>query len=390
MDLRAIQEELKKSRMDGWLFYDFHHRDPIAQRVLQLGSGMATRRWYYFIPAGGEPRKLVHRIESAQLDSLPGEKFVYSAWSEQQELLRKLLEGATTIAMQYSPLNAIPYVSMVDSGTVELVKSLGKTVVSSADLVQKFEARWSREQFATHLAAGKVLDRVIQEAFEEIGRQVRERGAADEYAIQQWILQQFEANGLETDEPPIVAVNENTGNPHYEPTAKVSRTISRGDFVLLDIWARQKNPTAVYYDITWTGYLGAQVPARHQEIFEIVRGARDRAVEFVRVSVARGRAIAGYQVDDVARQHIAAAGYGAYFVHRTGHSIGHEVHSTGANMDNLETHDDRQIIPFTCFSIEPGIYLPEFGVRSEVDVFVDEKEARVTGAVQTEIVRIPV
>lgn len=390
MDLRAIQEELKKSRIDGWLFYDFHHRDPIAGRVLGLKQGMATRRWYYFIPANGEPRKLVHRIEPAQLDSLPGEKFVYSAWGEQHELLRRLLEGARTIAMQYSPMNAIPYVSMVDGGTVELVKSLGKTVVSSADLVQKFEARWTEEQLRSHLAAGKILDRVVQEAFQEIGRQVRERGSASEYEIQQWILEQFEASGLMTDDPPIVAANENSGNPHYGPTAQTSRRIAAGDFVLLDMWARQKAPGAVYYDITWTGYLGEVVPQRYTEIFEIVREARDRAVAFVRDAVAQGRPIAGYQVDDVARQHIVSAGYGAYFTHRTGHSIGQEIHWTGANMDNLETHDDRQIISHTCFSIEPGIYLAEFGVRSELNVFVDEKEARVTGPVQTEIVRIPI
>lgn len=390
MDLRAIQEELKRRRIDGWLFYDFHHRDAIAYRVLGLQGGMATRRWYYFIPANGEPRKLVHRIEPAQLDALPGEKFVYAAWSEQQELLRRLLGGAVTVAMQYSPLNAIPYVSMVDGGTVELVQSLGKRVVSSADLVQQFEARWRPEQLSSHLAAGKIIDGVVQEAFRETGRQVREYGATTEYAIQQWILQQFEGNGLMSDDPPIVAANENTGNPHYEPTARASRKIERGDFVLLDVWGKQKSPGAVYYDITWTGFLGDRVPPRQEEIFQVVREARDRAVNFVCEAIAKNRAIAGYQVDDVARQHITAAGYAAYFTHRTGHSIGEEVHSTGANMDNLETHDDRQIIPYTCFSIEPGIYLKEFGVRSEVNVFVDEREARVTGPAQTEIIRIPV
>lgn len=390
MDLRAIQQEVRKSRIDGWLFYDFHHRDPIANHVLGLEQRMATRRWYYFIPAEGEPRKLVHRIESWQLDSLPGRKLVYAAWSEHRALLGELLEGAATIAMQYSPLNAIPYVSMVDAGTVELVQSLGKTVVSSANLIQKFEARWSAEQLESHLAAGKSIDRIVQETFQQIGQRVKERGSTDEYAIQQWILEQFEANGLETDDPPIVAVNENSGNPHYEPAAQGSRAIRAGDFVLLDVWGKQKTPGAVYYDITWTGFVGASVPAHYREIFEIVREARDGAVDFVRQAVAAGRAIHGFEVDDAARQHIAAAGYGANFTHRTGHSIGQEVHSTGANMDNLETHDDREIISRTCFSIEPGIYLPEFGVRSEVNVFVDEKEARVTGPVQREIVRIPV
>ncbi|MFQ5663315.1 MAG: M24 family metallopeptidase [Terriglobia bacterium] len=387
-DLKAIQAELPRRGFDGWLLYDFHCRDPIAYRVLGLEPAMVTRRWYYFIPATGAPQKLVHRIESARLDPLPGEKHEYVAWGEQQEKLAALLGRAKTIAMQYSPLNHIPYVSLVDAGTVELVRSLGKEVVSSADLVQQFEARWSPAQWGMHQAAGKIIDKIMQAAFERIAVHVKDRKELGEYDLQQWILEQFAARGLTTADPPIVAVNENSGNPHYEPRPQSSRPIRAGDWVLLDIWGKQSQTKGVYYDITWVGYVGAQVPARYNKVFAVVRAARDAAVEFVRGAVARRETIRGYQVDDVARGVVRQHGYGDYFVHRTGHSIGEEVHWSGANMDNLETHDERAIIPGTCFSIEPGIYQPEFGVRLEVDVYVDEESAEVTGAVQNEIVRI--
>ena len=385
-DIKAIQAELRASKIDGWLFYDHHHRDPIASRVLGLGeNGMTSRRWFYFIPSRGEPRKLVHRIEQGALDSLAGRKQVYSGWQELHKALAKLLAGSRKVAMQYSPENNIPYIGLVDAGTVELVQKLKKKVVTSADLVQKFEAAWTPAQLVSHLEAGKIVDRIRQSAFEHAAARVRESQPITEFELQQWILEQFRAKGLTTAEPPIAAVQPNNGNPHYEPTARASRPIRAGDLLLLDIWAKFDRPGSVYYDITWTGYLGQRVPDAYAKIFRIVRDARDRAIELVSESVTRGRAIHGWEVDNAAREVIRKAGYAKYFVHRTGHSIGQEVHGNGANMDGLETRDDRQIIPHTCFSIEPGIYLPEFGIRSEVNVYVGERDARVTGAIQQEI-----
>jgi Xaa-Pro dipeptidase len=385
-DIKAIQAELKASKLDGWLFYDHHHRDPIAIRILGLGgSGMATRRWFYFIPSRGEPRKLVHKIEQGALDSLTGRKQTYAGWEELHKQLRKLLSGCRKIAMQYSPENNIPYIGLVDAGTIELVRKLKKTVVTSADLVQKFEAAWTPEQLESHLEAGAIVDRITRAAFERAAAFVREGKPLTEIELQTWILDQFRANGLTTAEPPIAAVQPNNGNPHYEPTSNASRPIRAGDLLLLDIWAKCDRPGSVYYDITWVGYLGARVPDAYAKIFRIVREARDRAIEFVREAVARGRTIHGWEVDRAAREVIRKAGYAKYFVHRTGHSIGQDVHGNGANMDSLETRDDRRIVARTCFSIEPGIYMPEFGIRSEVNVYVGEREARVTGAIQQEI-----
>jgi Xaa-Pro dipeptidase len=387
-DIRAIQSELKANKIDGWLFYDHHHRDPIASRVLALDEkGMATRRWFYFIPSRGEPRKLVHRIEAGMLDSLDGKKYLYAGWEELHKMLPKLLSGSTRIAMQYSPKNNIPYIGLVDAGTVELIRKFKKKVISSADLVQKFEASWSPEQLASHLEAGRIVDRVRQGAFEQAAASVSDGKPITEFELQQWMLDRFRANGLITAEPPIAAVQPNNGNPHYEPRQGVSRLIRAGDLLLLDIWAKSTRPGSVYYDITWVGYLGERVPGTYAKIFGIVRQARDRAVDFVQASLSKGRDIHGWEVDHVARETIRKTGYAKYFVHRTGHSIGQEVHGNGANMDGLETRDDRKIAPHTCFSIEPGIYLHEFGVRSEVNVYVDENlEARVTGAIQEEII----
>ena len=386
-DIGAIQAALKASKIDGWLFFDHHRRDPIANRVLGLGeNGMATRRWFYFIPARGEPRKLVHRIEAGILDSLDGRKYEYAGWEELHKLLPKLLSGSTRIAMQYSPDNNIPYIGLVDAGTVELIRKLKKKVVTSADLVQKFEASWSPEQLESHLEAGRIIDRIRQGALEQAAACVADGKPLTEYELQQWMLDRFRAHGLTTAEPPIAAVQPNNGNPHYEPKAGESRPIRAGDLLLLDIWAKSTNPGSVYYDITWMGYLGQRVPGAYSKIFDIVREARDRAVDFVKTSIAKGRTIHGWEVDGVARGTIRKVGYEKYFVHRTGHSIGQEVHGNGANMDGLETRDDRKIVPQTCFSIEPGIYLPEFGVRSEVNVYVGKREARVTGATQEEII----
>jgi Xaa-Pro aminopeptidase len=388
-DIQAIQKELRASRFDGWLFYDHHHRDPIAARILKLPSdGLATRRWYYFIPSRGEPRKLVHRIEAGMLDSLPGRKYEYSGWEEQHKLLGRVMSGAKTVVMQYSPQNNIPYIGLVDAGTVEFVRKLGKKVVSSGDLVQKFEASWSPEQLASHLAAGKLVDQITRDAFARAGSFVRAGKALTEYELQQWFQEQFEAHSLYAPDGPIAAVQPNNGNPHYEPKRQGSKQIEAGDLLLLDVWAKLKRPGSVFYDITWIGYLGESVPEKYAKIFAIAREARDSAVQFVKNSVAAGKTIHGWEVDRAAREVIRKARYGKYFVHRTGHSIGQDVHGNGANMDGLETRDDRRIVPHTCFSIEPGIYLPEFGIRTEVNVYVGDREARTTGAVQKEIIPI--
>lgn len=384
-DIKAIQAELRASKLDGWLFFDHHRRDPIAASLLGLSTnGLATRRWFYFIPSKGEPRKLVHRIEAGALDSLEGRTYVYSAWEELHKNLAKLLSGNTKIAMQYSPENNIPYIGLVDAGTIELIRKLKKRVVSSADLVQMFEARWTPELLHSHLEAGKIIDRVRKEAFARAAHFVRAGKPLREHELQHWITEQFRANHL-TPEDTVVAVQPNNGDPHYEPKATGSRPIRAGDLLLLDMWAKFDRPGSVYYDITWMGYLGDRVPDSYAKIFRIARQARDGAIKFIQDSVNKGRAIHGWEVDGVARGIIRKAGYGKYFVHRLGHSIGQNIHGNGANMDGLETRDDRQIIPRTCFSIEPGIYLPEFGVRTEVNVYVGEREARVTGAIQDEI-----
>ena len=386
LQLAEIQAELRAAKIDGWLFYDHHRRDPIAARILGLGNdGMATRRWFYLIPAKGEPRKLVHRIESAALDALPGKKLVYSGHEELEKLLPKLLGSAKTLAMQYSPKNAIMYVALVDAGTVELVRSFKRRVVSSADLVQKFEAAWTPAQRESHFAAGKLVDRVTREAFAHAAECVRQRQMLTEYELIAWMKRKFDEYGLETAEGPHAAVGPNAGDPHYEPTREGARKIEEGDLLLLDVWGKLKQPDSVYYDITWMGYLGSRVPENYAKTFAVVREARDRAVEFVQQNVRAGRPIAGWQVDGVARGVIRKAGLAKYFVHRTGHSIGRDVHGAGANMDDLESHDVRRLIPHTCFSIEPGVYFPEYGIRSEVNVLVEEKDARVTGAVQSEI-----
>jgi Xaa-Pro dipeptidase len=388
MDLKAIQSALQERGFDAWLFYDHHHRDPIAYGVLGLPESlMVTRRWYYLIPAKGEPQKLVHRIEAGHLDSLPGGKTEYSSWQEQWDGLKKILGPYTRLAMQYSPNNLIPYIGLVDAGTIELLRSFGKEIVSSGDLVARFEAAWSDAQIQSHYAARDAIDKITAEAFQEIGRRVR-NGGTDEYAIQQWIGEAFGREKLVTDDLPIVAVNANSGNPHYEPSAARTSKIKEGDFVLLDIWAKKNTAGAVYYDITWTGFIGQAPSDRHREIFAIVTAARDAGVKKVQEAVNAGRKICGWEVDQATRETIAAKGYAQQFTHRTGHSIGTHVHANGANMDNLETKDEREIIPNSCFSIEPGIYLPEFGVRSEVNVLVRKGAAEVTGRVQKELVLI--
>ena len=387
MNIAEIQAQLKDQKLDGWLFFDHHQRDPLAYSLLGFSPVRhVPRRWYYFIPAQGEPMGLVHRIESGMLDALPGERIAYSSWTEQVDGIGRLLRGARRVAMQYSPQCAIPYVSMVDAGTVELVRGQGVEVVSSAELIQYFEARWTAEALESHLEAGRRVDRVRREAFENIGASLRGGGSIQEYAVKRFVLERFREAGLITDHGPIAGVNANAANPHYEPTEEISKEICTGDLVLLDMWAKLDRPGAVYYDITWTGYCGARPPSAIQNVFQIVRDARDKAIERVKNAAASGETLRGFEVDDAARHYINSQGFGQYFPHRTGHSIGQDVHGNGANMDNLETHDERKIVPWTCFSIEPGIYLKDFGVRSEVNMFVGEKDARVTGEIQRELV----
>jgi Xaa-Pro dipeptidase len=388
MNLSAIQSALRERNIDAWLFYDHHRRDPIAYRVLGLPDNlMVTRRWYYLVPAEGEPTKLVHKIEAGHLDSLPGTKKRYSAWQELFQGLKTILANHRDIAMQYSPNNIVFTVSLVDAGTIDMIRGMGKNVVSAADLIALFEATLSDEQIKTHFAARDLIDPITKAAFQEIGRRVR-NGGTTEHEMQQWIMEAFARDGLITDDPPIVAANANSGNPHYEPSADHPVRLREGDFVLLDIWAKQNKPGAAYYDITWTGVIGKAPSDRQREVFEVVRNGRNAGVEKVKNAIAAGQPICGWEVDRVTRDQIKQAGFGEYFIHRTGHSIGTEVHSNGANMDDLEIHDERRILPNTLFSIEPGVYLPEFGVRSEVNVLVRPKGAEVTGKIQDEIVII--
>jgi Xaa-Pro aminopeptidase len=388
MNLAAIQAALRERNIDAWLFYDHHHRDPIAYRVLGLPESlMVTRRWFYLIPAQGEPTKLVHKIESGHLDTLPGNKHQYAGWQELFDEIKKMLAAHRDIAMQYSPNNLVFTVSLVDGGTLELIRGLGKNVLSSGDLVAQFEATLTEEQIKSHFAARDAVDAITAAAFQEIGRRVR-NGGTHESEIQEWFMESFRRENLVTDDPPIVAVNGNSGNPHYEPRAGNSAPIREGDFVLLDVWAKKNTPDAIFYDITWTGFVGKSPSDRMRDVFNIVRQGRDIGVKTVQNAISAGRPIAGWEVDHAVRAHIAGAGFGDKFIHRTGHSIATNVHANGANMDDLEIHDERKILPNSCFSIEPGIYLPEFGVRSEVNVLVRPQAAEVTGKIQSELVII--
>jgi Xaa-Pro dipeptidase len=394
MQLDAIQAALREASLDGWLFYDHHHRDPIAARILGLDpKAHITRRWYYFIPAEGEPRRLMHRIEQGRLDALPGAKAVYSSWQELHAGLNHLLSGARRVAMQYSPNNDIMYISMVDAGTVEFLRSLGKEIVSSANLVSQFEAVLSQEQIVSHAAAQQAIDAILAEGWKEMGQRLRPSSgrAADgvsEFDMVVWFSEAMRREGLLWENGPNVSVNANSSDSHYEPTAEKSSPIREGDFVLIDIWGRMDSPGTIFYDITWTGVVGREPSAREQQVFETVRDARDAAIAAVTSAFAEGRAIRGSEADDAARAVIRAAGFGEFFTHRTGHNIAQELHGSGAHLDNLETHDDRLILPHTCFSVEPGIYLPEFGVRSEVDMLTTPGKAWVTGKIQRELVRI--
>ena len=388
----AIQEALRDmATVDGWLFYDFRGSDPLAYRILLLDPTQhVTRRWYYWIPRSGEPVKILHKIEPHMLEELPGQVQQYVSWDQQRLFLASLLRGQRRIAMQYSPFNAVPYLSRVDAGTIELIRSFGPDVVSSADLVQRFEAVWTEEQLESHRYAVTALRDIVDEAFSHVASCLTNGHPLSEYDLQQFILSRIRDAGMTTSSAPIAAVDAHSADPHYGPTKSSSSLITRDNLVLIDLWAKQTAPGSVYGDITWTGYTGMQVPAKQRMIFEYVRRGRDAALLFVQDQVSTGRFPCGWEVDDVCRNTIRAAGYGDFFIHRTGHSIGEDVHGNGANIDNLETQDSRRLLPRTCFSIEPGIYLPgEFGIRSELDVYVSDREAIVHGLpLQTEIISI--
>ncbi|WP_419804384.1 M24 family metallopeptidase [Terriglobus sp.] len=392
MDLDRIQTALREAGLDGWLFYDHHGRDPLAYRILGLASSAhVTRRWWYFIPAQGAPRKLVHRIESGRLDALPGEKTAYSTWQEMEQGVAAMLTGANRIAMQYSPRNAVMYIGLLDAGTHEMLTGMGKQIVSSADLVSRFEAVLTPRQMQTHYEAQQSIDEILDEGWNEIGRRVRANSpGANEYSAVEYLQARIAEAGLITEHGPNVSVGPNAADSHYEPTPASSRSIERGSFVLIDIWAKLANdPNAVWYDITWCGVVDREPTARESEVFEAVRDARDTAIALIQQRFAAGEPIAGWEADRAARAVIEQRGFADWFTHRTGHNIGTELHGAGAHLDDFESHDERTILPGTCFSVEPGIYLPgDFGVRLEVDMLTSANEARVTGRVQRELVRI--
>jgi Xaa-Pro dipeptidase len=389
--LHEIQSALRDFGLDGWLIYDFRGSNLLGRRIVGFPDDqMGSRRWFYFIPAQGEPRKLVHRIESSALDHLPGQKTVYLKWQELEAGVADFVHGAKKLAMEYSPRNANPYVSRVDAGTVELVRSCGCEVLSSGDLIQQFEATWDDAQIEMHFAAAKHTDAAYAKAWRFIAERTRDGGGVRETEVQALIMRHFGENGLTTYHPPIVAANAHSGDPHFDTSPATDITIREGDFLLIDLWAKLDRPRSVYSDLTRVGYVGRTVPDKYDRVFQIVAAARDGAIAAVRKAFAAGKSLAGWEVDEAARAVIEQAGYGPRFIHRTGHNIGQEVHGNGANMDGLETREDRRILPRTCFSIEPGIYLEEFGIRSEVNVLIGpDRQVHVTGGeLQRQIVPI--
>jgi Xaa-Pro aminopeptidase len=388
LDVPAVQSALVAAGLDGWLLYDFHGSNPIAARLAGLSNGarMTTRRWYYLIPATGRPRGLVHAIERHNLDHLPGDRLVYAGRQKLDEGLRSLIAGCARLAMEYSPGCAIPYVSRVDAGTVEQLRELGAEVVSSADLVQQFEARWDASALVSHRAAGERLIRVKDRAFAAIGVALSAGRRPTEYEVQQWMVAWFADEGLVSDSAPIVAAEEHAGDPHYVPSAEHSRTIDRDEVVLLDLWGKLDRPGAVFADITWMGFTGARPPEPVARAFDAVREARDGAIGLVERAVAAGRVLRGWEVDREARGVLERAGFGSAILHRTGHSLGESVHGNGANIDDYETHDDRRLIAGTGFTIEPGLYFDTFGVRTEINMYLGEGAAEVTGPAQSAMV----
>jgi Xaa-Pro aminopeptidase len=390
LPVAAVQRALHEDRIDAWLLYDFNGSNPIAGRLAGLASSgkMTTRRWYYLVPADAAPRGLVHAIERHNLDHLPGDKRVYSRREELAGGLRDLLRGVRRVAMEYSPGNAIPYVSRVDAGTVEAVRQCGVEVVSSGDLVQRFEAVWSDEALTTHLKAADSLYRIKDRAFALVRERLRDGAPLTEFDVQSAMLQWFEEEGLISDAAPNVSAQENAGDPHYHPSREVHRDIRPGELLLIDLWGKQPQPGAVFADITWMGFTGPRVPEEYARAFAAARDGRDAAIHAVESAVRERRSIRGFEVDRVCRDVLERAGYGAHFIHRTGHSLGESIHGNGVHMDDYETHDDRRLIPGTGFTIEPGVYTERFGLRTEINMFVGETEASVTGPMQTEIVTL--
>jgi len=390
LDVARVQEALRRDRVDGWLLYDFHGSNPIAARLANLTNGahMTTRRWYYLIPAQGTPRGLVHAIERHNLDALPGDKQVYAGREQLEAGLDRLLSGLRRVAMEYSPSNAIPYVSRLDAGTAEAIRARGVEIVSSGDLVQEFEAVWTAAQLETHRAASDALYRIKDRAFEAVSELVKKGARATEYDVQQLMMRWFADEGLVSDSAPVVAAGPNAGNPHYLPTAGQSRTLAPDEVLLLDLWGKKNVPGAVFADITWVGFLGARAPEPAARAFEAAARARETAIALVEEAARAGRDLRGFEVDRAARAVLQEAGFGANILHRTGHSLGEQVHGNGVHLDDYETHDDRRILPGTGFTIEPGLYFETFGVRTEVNMFRGEREATVTGPRQSEIVTL--
>lgn len=387
IQVNEITAALGAAQVDGWLFYDFRHSDPIAYRILGLDAAeLSTRRWFYLIPARGEPCALVSAVEPGRLDSLDGARIVYRSEREMTDGLRTMLAGMKRVAMNYSPGCAIPYVSRVDAGTVEMVRSCGAEVVSAADLIQRFEAALTPAGLASHRRAANLLLDLVNETFAEITARLRSNDLMTELGAQHFVLGRIASRGLETRDPPIVAVNAHAALPHFAPGAAHDSPIGPGDLVLLDLWA--KEPGGTYADFTWMGYAGETVPEEPARLFSIIAGARDATADFIMDRVAGGDPPGGDEADRIARAIIEKAGFGEWFVHRTGHSIGAEVHGNGANLDSLETRDHRRLIDMTCFSIEPGIYLPgRIGLRTEIDMTIENGRAEITtGAVQGEII----
>ncbi len=389
-DLDATQAAIQQFGMDGWLLYDFRGINLLAARIAGIpDDDLGSRRWFYFVPASGQPRKLVHAIEPAMLDHLPGEKIVYLKWQELEAGLQSMLSGSGSVAMEYSEKAGNPYVSRVDAGTVELVRSFGPTVVSSGNLIQYFEARFTDEQWQLHLQADALNQQAFEMAWQTIADHARSGQTLSESQLQQKVMDFYHANQMTTYHPPIVGVGPHSGDPHYAPQPGSDSEIKSGDFILLDMWAKMDRPGGVYTDLTKVGFVGEEVPQKYNDIFQIVAAARDAGIACVRDGMANGQTLFGWQVDQATREVIEQAGYGQYFNHRTGHNIGQETHGNGAHIDNLETREDRTLIPRTCFSIEPGIYLEEFGVRSEINVYIaDDKQVIVTGGLQTEVLPI--
>ena len=382
-----IQTALRELQIPAWLFYDFRKLDPIACNILKFEPDHhATRRWFYLVPAEGEPAKLVHRIESSMLDHLPGLKHVYLRWSELHSQLRTILQSTASVAMQYSELNAIPYLSRVDAGTVELVRSCGPSVLSSADLIQHFEAVLDSRQLELHRESSRQITSIVREAYEFAEAEIRRNGHTSEYSVQQFIMNRLEEADQVTDSPPIVAVNQNSADPHYQPNSEVFDRIARGDSLLIDLWAKSSSGASVYADITWNAFFGETPPEQLVQVFDLVRQARDRGVEFLRERLAQNQPSQGWEVDDAVREVIRNGGFGDSFIHRTGHNLGVEPHGNGVNFDNLETHDERGVIPGLLCTIEPGIYLDQFGVRSEINVSISKDEVEVTTAPQDRLV----